>query len=72
MSKTQIVLATGEVYDVEDKGERRILIPVGCIKQEEEKHEQSDFNGTFNTGSAGEIHIGAGFNGDCKVYTCGR
>ena len=34
MSKTQIVLATGEVYDVEDKGERRILIPVGCIKQE--------------------------------------
>ena len=46
MSKTQIVLATGEVYDVEDKGERRILIPVGCIKQEEEKHEQSDFNGT--------------------------
>ena len=26
MSKTQIVLATGEVYDVEDKGERRILI----------------------------------------------
>ena len=41
MSKTQIVLATGEVYDVEDKGERRILIPVGCIKQEEEKHEQS-------------------------------
>lgn len=67
-----IVLATGEVYDVEDKGERRILIPVGCIKQEEEKHEQSDFNGTFNTGSAGEIHTGAGFNGDCKVYTCGR
>lgn len=58
MSKTQIVLATGEVYDVEDKGERRILIPVGCIKQEEEKHEQSDFNGTFNTGSAGEIHTG--------------
>lgn len=56
MSKTQIVLATGEVYDVEDKGERRILIPVGCIKQEEEKHEQSDFNGTFNTGSTGEIH----------------
>lgn len=33
MSKTQIVLATGEVYDVEDKGERRILIPVGYIKQ---------------------------------------
>lgn len=59
MSKTQIVLATGEVYDVEDKGERRILIPVGYIKQEEEKHEQSDFNGTFNTGSAGEIHTGA-------------
>ena len=29
-------------------------------------------NGTFNTGSAGEIHTGAGFNGDCKVYTCGR
>lgn len=53
MSKTQIVLATGEVYDVEDKGERRILIPVGYIKQEEEKHEQSDFDGTFNTGSAG-------------------
>lgn len=53
-------------------GERRILIPVGCIKQEEEKHEQSDFNGTFNTGSTGEIHTGAGFNGDCKVYTCGR
>lgn len=51
MSKTQIVLATGEVYDVEDKGERRILIPVGYIKQEEEKHEQSDFDGTFNTGS---------------------
>ena len=49
MSKTQIVLATGEVYDVEDKGERRILIPVGYIKQEEEKHEQSDFDGTFNT-----------------------
>jgi hypothetical protein len=72
MSKTQIVLATGEVYDVEDKGERRILIPVGCIKQEEEKHEQSDFNGTFNTGSTGEIHTGAGFNGNCKVYTCGR
>lgn len=42
MSKTQIVLATGEVYDVEDKGERRILIPVGYIKQEKEKHEQSD------------------------------
>ena len=45
MSKTQIVLATGEVYDVEDKGERRILIPVGYIKQEEEKHEQSDLMG---------------------------
>lgn len=56
MSKTQIVLVTGEVYDVEDKGERRILIPVGYIKQEEEKHEQSDFDGTFNAGSAGEIH----------------
>lgn len=40
MSKTQIVLATGEVYDVEDKGERRILIPVGCIKQEEESLKQ--------------------------------
>lgn len=58
MSKTQIVLATGEVYDVEDKGERRILIPVGYIKQEEEKHEQSDFNGTFNTGSAGRYTQG--------------
>lgn len=44
MRKTQIVLATGEVYDVEDKGEKRILIPVGYIKQEEEKHEQSDFD----------------------------
>ena len=31
MSKTQIVLATGEVYDVEDKGERRILIPVAQV-----------------------------------------
>lgn len=72
MSKTQIVLATGEVYDVEDKGERRILIPVGYIKQEEEKHEQSDFDGTFNTGSAGEIHTGTGSDGDCKIYACGR
>lgn len=72
MSKTQIVLATGEVYDVEDKGERRILILVGYIKQEEEKHEQSDFDGTFNTGSAGEIHTGTGSDGDCKIYACGR
>lgn len=72
MSKTQIVLATGEVYDVEDKGEKRILIPVGYIKQEEEKHEQSDFDGTFNTGSTGEIHTGAGSDGDCKIYACGR
>ena len=63
MRKTQIILATGEMYDVEDKGEERILIPVGYIKQEEEKHEQSDFDGTFNTGSTGEIHTGAGFNG---------
>lgn len=60
MRKTQIILATGEVYDVEDKVERRILIPVEYIKQEEEKHEQSDFDGTFNTGSTGEIHTGAG------------
>lgn len=72
MRKTQIVLATGEVYDVEDKGEKRILIPVGYIKQEEEKHEQSDFDGTFNTGSTGEIHTGAGSDGDCKIYACGR
>lgn len=41
MRKTQIVLATGEVYDVEDKGERRILIPVGYIKQEEENRKVS-------------------------------
>ena len=41
MRKTQIVLATGEVYDVEDKGERRILIPVGYIKQEEENRKGS-------------------------------
>lgn len=45
MSKTQIVLATGEVYDVEDKGERRILIPVGCIKQEEESMNKDDLMG---------------------------
>lgn len=71
MSKTQIVLATGEVYDVEDKGERRILIPVGYIKQEEEKHEQSDFDGTFNTGSAGEIHTKYVHQGT-KIVLTGR
>ena len=45
---------------------------MGYIKQEEEKHEQSDFDGTFNTGSTGEIHTGAGSDGDCKIYACGR
>jgi len=64
MSKTQIVLATGEVYDVEDKGERRILIPVGYIKQEEEKHEQSEIVLT------GRIQTGSYTNKDnIKVYT---
>lgn len=51
------------------KEKKRILIPVGYIKQEEEKHEQSDFDGTFNTGSTGEIHTGAGSDGDCKIYS---
>lgn len=41
-------------------------------KKTEEKHEQSDFDGTFNTGSAGEIHTGTGSDGDCKIYACGR
>lgn len=49
MRKTQIVLATGEVYDVEDKGEKRILIPVGSSGAGgHQKPDQTENDGFMN------------------------